>query len=251
VKTDLRLDGKTAVVTGAAQGLGEAIAKYLGVAGARLALVDVKAEGLEATAAAVREAGNPAVHTIVADLGDAQATEGVIPAARAALGPVDILVNNAALVPPRQIEDVPLEEWDRVMAVNLRAAFILSRAVMDDFKARPGGRIINMASGAGKTGVLAPHYAASKAGLLVLTKTFATALGSAGATVNAIAPGPVVTDDPVRWSPAVVESLAKMVPLGRLGAPEEVAALVLFLASDLAAWITGQSININGGLRMD
>jgi 3-oxoacyl-[acyl-carrier protein] reductase len=248
--TGIRLDGRLSVITGAAQGIGQGIAQAFAAAGSRMALVDLKREALEATAAPLRTAGCE-VEVFSADLSDAQAATDLLPAVRQAMGPVDILVNNAAIMPARQIEEVSLDEWDRVMATNLRSVFILSRAVMADFQARSYGRIVNMASGAGKTGIHAPHYAASKAGVLVLTKTFATALAACGATVNAIAPGPTRTDDPARWPPAVVESLERLIPLHRMGQPADVANLVLFLASDLSGWITGQSININGGMRMD
>jgi 3-oxoacyl-[acyl-carrier protein] reductase len=250
VNTDMRLDGRLAVVTGAAQGLGEGIARLLAAAGARLAVVDVKQDGLERVAAGLREAGGEA-QAFPADLGDAEAATALIPAVRAAMGPVDILVNNAGLVPPRQIEEITLEEWDRVLDVNLRSVFVLSRAVIPDFRERGSGRIVNMSSGAGKSGALAAHYAASKAAILVLTRTFATALGKHGVTVNAICPGPVPNEDRGRWPQSEIDMLTRITPLGRLGTPLDVANLVLFLASDLSSWITGQSININGGMRMD
>jgi 3-oxoacyl-[acyl-carrier protein] reductase len=246
----MRLDGRLAVVTGAAQGLGEGIARLLAAAGARLALVDLKHEGLERVAASLRDAAGEA-QAFPADLGDAEAAAQVIPNVRAAMGSVDILVNNAGLVPPRQIEEITLEEWDRVLDVNLRSVFILSRAVIPDFRERGSGRIVNMSSGAGKSGALAAHYAASKAAILVITRTFATALGKHGVTVNAICPGPVPNADRNRWPQAEIDMLTRLTPMGRLGTPQDVANLVLFLASDLSSWITGQSININGGIRMD
>jgi 3-oxoacyl-[acyl-carrier protein] reductase len=239
-------------VTGAAQGIGQAIAEQFAAAGARLALVDVNGEGAEAVATALRSNSSEQIIVIEANLAEVGDTRKIIPAVQEALGPVEILVNNAGIFPARQVEEITVEEWDRVMAINLRSVFILSQMVMPDLQtAGRAGRLINISSGAAKTGAQGAHYAASKAGVIAMTKSFATSLGPSGATANAIAPGPTRTDDPVRWAPDIVESLTKMIPLARLGETVDVANVALFLASDLAAYLTGEVIDVNGGMRMD
>ena len=248
----MHLDKRVAVVTGAAQGIGKAIAEQFAAAGARLALVDYNRQGAEAVAIALQDKGSEQIVVIEANLAELDDARKVIPAVREALGPVQILVNNAGIFPARQVEEITVEEWDRVMAINLRSVFMLSQAVLPDLRAAGrAGRLINISSGAAKTGAQGAHYAASKAGVIAMTKSFATSLGPSGATANAIAPGPTRTDDPVRWAPSVVESLVKMIPLGRLGETVDVANVALFLASDLAVYLTGEVIDVNGGMRMD
>ncbi|MFC2030626.1 SDR family NAD(P)-dependent oxidoreductase [Chloroflexota bacterium] len=248
----MRLDRRLAVVTGAAQGIGKAIAECFAAAGARLALVDIQREAAEQLADALRDVGKSNVLVLEADLTEPDEVRRVIPQVHDKLGTIQILVNNAAIFPARRVEEITTEEWDRVMAINLKAAFMLSQAAMPDLVAAGrAGRLINISSGAAKTGALGAHYAASKAGVIAMTKAFATELAVSGATANVIAPGPVRTDDPIRWAPDVVEPLLKTTPLGRLGEPSDVANAALFLASDLAGFITGEVVDVDGGRNMD
>ncbi len=248
----MRLDGRAAVVTGAAQGIGQAIAHRLAEAGARQFLVDIKQEPLEELAASLRDAYDVEVVTHVADLVPMEGVRGVIPRVHETLGALHILVNNAGIFPARSIEEITTEEFDKVIEINLRAPLFLGQAALADLRAAGRqGRLINISSGAAKTGAQGAHYAASKAGVLAMTNSFASALGPSGATANAICPGPTLTDDPVRWSPDIVAMLSEKIPLGRLGEAMDVANAVWFLASDLASYITGEVLDVNGGMRMD
>jgi 3-oxoacyl-[acyl-carrier protein] reductase len=245
------LAGRSAIVTGAAQGLGEAIGRALAERGARVLLADQNAEGVRAAAAAIDPAGERA-SAVEVDVRDRDSIQRAFDQAVGRFGRVDILVNNAARTISRSIWEIEADEWDDVLAVNLRGVLFGCQIAGPHMREQGFGRIVNLASLAGQQGglVAGAHYAASKAGIVVLTKIVARELAPHAVTVNAVAPaaiaGPVMDTLP----PEHVEALARSIPVGRVGRPEEVAALVAFLASDEAGYITGATLDVNGGLLM-
>lgn len=244
------LAGQGAFVTGAAQGLGAAIARGLAEAGARVVLADVDG-AVEATAAALRNGGHDCI-AMQLDVRDEAAFRRCFDAAVQHFGGVDVMVNNAARTPYASIWDITAEEWDEVLAVNLRGSFFGCRIAGRHMRERGAGRIINLASIAGQqasaaTGV---HYAASKAGIVALTRSFAQELAPHGVTVNALAPAAVRSPVLDAMSQMQQRTLAAGIPLGRFGQPEEVAAAVVYLASPAAAFMTGATLDLNGGRLM-
>lgn len=241
---------QTAYVTGAAQGIGSAIAESMLESGRKVVLADRDGDGLRAVAARIDPGGERTLPLTV-DLRDPEATAASFVTAVETMGTVDVLVNNAAILGSTSIWDLSMEEWDDVLDVNLRAVFVLSRAAGSHMRERGGGRIVNLASLAGQTArPSGTAYAASKAGVVSLTRSFAFALSRDGITVNAVAPG--MTDTPmVRGvSDETRANLLAGVPTGRLVEPAELAALVLFLCSPQAASITGATYDVNGGTLM-
>ena len=234
----------TVVVTGAARGIGEAIARGLHADGYVVVLADLDIEGAARVAA---ELGDRAL-ALEHDVRDLASWE------RLAGGCGDdlyALVNNAARTELRSFWDVDVEEWDDVLATNLRGTYLGCRVLGEILRDR-GGRIVNLASDAGQnaSGVTGPHYAASKAGVVALTRRAATELAPHGVTVNAVAPAAVEGHRIADLPPESVEALTREIPVRRLGRPEEVAALVAFLLSDEAAYITGATLDVNGGVLM-
>lgn len=244
------LDGKVALVTGAARGIGRAIALSLAGAGADVAVSDVDAEGAKAVAAQVSVGGRRSLG-LGMDCGEeASVVEGVAAVARE-LGGLDVLVNNAGIFPPAPIEKMSADLFDRVQRVNLRGAFLCMREAARVMKAGGrGGRIINIASidGLHPSFVGMGAYGASKAGLIHLTRMGAVELGPAGITVNAICPGGVRTEGVAPAFDAGMEkTLVGRIPLGRVGKPEEVAAMVVALAAPAASYVNGAALVVDGG----
>jgi 3-oxoacyl-[acyl-carrier protein] reductase len=241
------LAGRTALVTGAGQGLGRAISQRLGERGARVLLVDIDARALDQTGLLLREQGAEVAKYVV-DVSDGDAVRATFDRA----GPLEILVNNAGICPLTAPGEISEAEWDRVLAVNLKGAFLCTQAALPGLRSRGWGRVINIASLAGQMGGIAVgvHYAASKAGLLAITKSFARLLTPYGVTVNAIAPGTIETGLTDSWPDKVRQDLQAKIPLGRFIRPEEVAEVAAFLCSPAAAAITGATIDVNAGLLM-
>ncbi|MDR3474722.1 MAG: 3-oxoacyl-[acyl-carrier-protein] reductase [Devosia sp.] len=241
------LTGKRALVTGASGGIGREIAKALTEAGARVALSGTRVGALEEVAA---EIGGGAV-IVPCNLSDLDAVDKLVPAAEAALGGLDILVNNAGMTRDNLFMRMKNDEWDEVLAVNLTAAFHLTRAVLRGMMKQRFGRIINISSVVGVAGNPGQgNYAASKAGLIGMGKALAQEVASRNITVNAIAPGFIGSAMTDALDEKQRAAILGTIPAGRLGTASEVAACAVFLASDAAGYITGHTLNVNGGMLM-
>jgi 2-hydroxycyclohexanecarboxyl-CoA dehydrogenase len=242
----MSLAGKVAIVTGAARGLGRAIALRLSADGAELSVWDRNLDGAEETARIIRERGGKAI----ACGGNSAKAEDIarnVAATRKALGKVSILVNNAALSPFCKFEDITEQVWDDLMALNLKGPFLCCQAVVPDMIEAGWGRIINISSSSAQTGsARQTHYAASKAGVIGFTKSLAQEFATSGITVNNVPPGFVNTEG-LHESPVDVEGFAPKTPMKRPGRPENIAAAVAFLASEDADYITGHTLSVNGG----
>jgi len=243
--TTIDLTGQTAFVTGSTRGIGRAVAGALHAAGAKVAIVGRDEARAKAVAA---ELGERALG-VVADVGSAAAVEKAIASIEQGLGPVDILVNNAGITRDNLLIRMSEEEWAEVLQANLTGAFHTTRAVLKGMMKRKRGRIINVASIIGLTGNKGQaNYAASKAGLIGFSKSVAKEYGSRNILVNAVAPGFIDTDMTSGLPPEARAAMLGGITLGRFGRPEDVAGAVLFLASDLAGYITGQVLVVDGGL---
>lgn len=241
------LSGKSALVTGASGGIGGAAARALKARGAAVALSDVRPEGLEELAA---ELGDGA-HVFPCDLGDSAAIETMAKDAEAALGGIDILINNAGLTRDNLLLRMTDEEWQQILDINLTAAFRLTRSCLRGMMKRRCGRIIGLASVVGVTGNAGQsNYGASKAALIGMTKSLAREVASRNITANCVAPGFIATPMTEGLSDDVKARLLANIPGGRLGTAQEIAASIVFLASDEAAYITGQTLHVNGGMAM-
>jgi 3-oxoacyl-[acyl-carrier protein] reductase len=237
------LDGRVAVVTGAAQGLGEAIARALHARGAAVVLADLNVDGAERVAAELGERARAAW----ADVRQRDTIERLLDEA----GRVDVMVNNAARTIPRSLWEIEEDEWDDVLATNLRGVFWGCQLAGPRMREQGWGRIVNLASISGQQpGAMGAHYAVSKAGIVILTKMFAAELAADGVTCNAIAPAAVRTPAFDVVPPDRLEALRQRIPVGRFGEPHEVGELAAFLCSDAAAYITGATFDVNGGLLM-
>lgn len=245
--TQIDLSGKNALVTGSTRGIGRAIAETLAKSGARVAIVGRELQKAQEAAAAV---GNGA-QGFACDVTDTGAVAKLVADVEAAFGSIDILVNNAGITKDNLVMRLKDEDWDAVLNANLRGAFAAIRAVSRGMMKRRSGRIINVSSIIGIIGNKGQaNYAASKAGLIALTKSVAKELGSRNILVNAVAPGFIETEMTAAMTPEAREGLGKQIALERLGTPQDVAATVAFLASDLASYITGQVLVVDGGMVM-
>jgi 3-oxoacyl-[acyl-carrier protein] reductase len=245
-----RLEGKVALVTGAAQGLGLGIARALLDEGASVTLTDINPE-VETIAQDLDLTGNRAIGLLL-DVRREDAWTTCFDKSIDHFGPLDIVVNNAAMTISRSVWDISSEEWDEVMAVNLRGVFFGCRVAGRHMRERETGRIINLSSLAGQRGgvVAGAHYSASKAGIIVLTKCFAQELAGSGITVNAIAPAAIEGPMTKAMPAEKVQGLARTIPVGRLGTDREVGAAAVYLASDEAGFVTGATLDVNGGVFM-
>ena len=245
------LSGKTALITGASRGIGAAIARALAAQGADVAVHFGSGETeAREVVAHIENLGRRAV-ALQADARDFEAFGELWARAETELGPLDILVNNAGLLRPAFLGMMSESAWDETLDVNLKAAWVLSKKAARALQRRKNGRIINMASQAAQSGeAMGAHYSAAKAGLIGLTKATARELAPAGVTCNAIAPGWIETAMTQGDSEKKRAAQLALVPLKRLGRAEEVAALAVYLASDEAAYVTGQVFAVDGGLRM-
>lgn len=242
-----KLDGKAALVTGASGGIGAAIARVLHARGAKVALSGTRRDALDALAA---ELGDGA-HVCPADLREPSAPDALVAAAEAACGPLHVLVNNAGFTRDGLAMRMKDEDWQGVLDVDLTAPFRLCRAALKGMVRRRAGRIVGISSIVGATGNPGQaNYAAAKAGLAGMTKALAQEVASRGITVNLVAPGFIETPMTDALTAEQKAALSGRIPLGRLGRPEDVAAAVLYLASDEAGWVTGATLHVNGGMAM-
>jgi len=246
----MQLQGKVAVVTGASRGIGRAIAEALAAEGARVVVnYHSSTDAAEAVVAAIREAGGEAL-AVRADVSDTAAADGLIKAALEAYGQIDILVNNAGTTRDTLLMSMKEEQWDVVLATNLKSVFNTCKAVTRPMlRRKQGGRIINISSVSGIVGQPGQtNYAASKAGIIGFSKSLAKELGSRGITVNVVAPGFIPTDLTADLSEDLVKQTLAYIPLGRWGEAREIADAVAFLASDRAGYITGAVLQVDGGI---
>jgi 3-oxoacyl-[acyl-carrier protein] reductase len=242
------LENKIALVTGAARGIGQAIALQLASDGADLALCDVKIEWLEDTAAKVKALGRR-VETYAMNVADGAAVGEAVAKVATDFGRIDVLVNNAGITRDTLLIRMSEEDWDAVLDINLKGAFLVTKAVVKYMMKQRSGAIVNIASVVGIMGNAGQaNYTASKAGLIALTKTTAKELGSRNVRVNAVAPGFIRTAMTDKLSEPAKEAMLRNVPLGRPGEPEDVAKAVAFLASDNAAYVNGQTLAVCGGM---
>src|SRR5829696_7239139 len=241
------LTGRKALVTGATGGIGGAIARALHGQGATVALSGTRRAALDELASSLGER----VHVVEANLSDKASVEALVPAAEAAMEGLDILVNNAGVTKDNLFMRMKDEEWDTVIAVNLTAAFRLSRAAVKGMMRRRHGRIVNIGSVVGSTGNPGQgNYAASKAGLIGMTKALAAEVASRNITVNCVAPGFIFFLKNTAPTEKQREAILGTVPMGRLGVGADVAAAVVYLASAEAAYVTGHTVHVNGGMAM-
>jgi 3-oxoacyl-[acyl-carrier protein] reductase len=240
------LTGKTALVTGASGGIGAAIARTLQAQGARVAISGTRREALDALAA---ELGAAVV--LPCDLADAEAVEALIPKAEDSLGQLDILIANAGIAKDNLLVQMRDEDWEQVLAVNLTATFRLARAAVKGMMRRRFGRLIGITSVVGVTGNPGQsNYTATKAGMIGMFKSIGKEYAKRGVTANCVAPGFIATPMTDKLNDKQREAILAMVPAGRLGEGSDVAAAVLYLASDEAAYVTGQTLHVNGGMAM-
>ena len=245
------LDGQVAIVTGASRGIGEGILHALAKAHATVIGTSTTAAGAEGISKALAELGAKGAGRVL-DVRDSAQCAAVVERAQEEFGPVGILVNNAGATKDNLLARMKDEDWDDIQATNLRSVFVLSRAVLRGMMKARAGRIVNVTSVVGFTGNAGQaNYAAAKAGIVGFSKSLAREVGSRGITVNCVAPGFIETDMTRALAAEQVKKLVENVPLGRLGRVDDVAQAVVFLCSPAAAYITGATLHVNGGMHMD
>jgi NAD(P)-dependent dehydrogenase (short-subunit alcohol dehydrogenase family) len=246
--------GRVAVVTGAAQGLGLAIAKSLLEDGKKVVFIDINQNQLQEMEQStfIQDRFKDQSLFLQVDVSNVDQIRQAVDKIISKWNRIDILVNNAGIREETPIEEINEAEWDQILAVNLKGTFFFSQAVMNTMKSQQWGRIINMSSYGGQFGPLTSgaHYCASKSGQLALTKVFARSLSKKGITVNTVAPAAIRTPEMDKMDPAKLEKMVENIPVGRVGEDEEVAELVLYLSSESAGYITGSTFDVNGGLLM-
>jgi 3-oxoacyl-[acyl-carrier protein] reductase len=241
------LNGLTALVTGATGGLGGAMARALHAQGATVAISGTRREALEALAAELGER----VHVLPCNLAEKTEVEGLVPAAESAMGQLDILVNNAGVTKDGLFMRMKDDDWDAVLAINLTSAFRLSRAALKGMMKRRFGRIIGITSVVGVTGNPGQgNYAASKAGMIGMSKSLAAEVATRNITVNCIAPGFIASPMTDGLNEKQKEAILATIPAGKLGSGDDIAAALVYLASREAAYVTGQTLHVNGGMAM-
>jgi 3-oxoacyl-[acyl-carrier protein] reductase len=242
-----RLEGRTAIVSGAAQGIGYAIARRLTEEGCRVGLLDINGEKLREAAGSMEGSAY-----FVCDVSSVASITEAVKSAAQALGGLDIVVNNAGILHNTSILETTEAQWDRIMAVNLKSVFFMVQQAIPFLKQSKSPRVINISSLAGRMGGFETGlgYSASKGGILALTMGFARQLAPFGINVNAVCPGTTETPITKEFTPEAMEKLYARIPLGRLGKPEDTAAAVAYLASDDAAFVTGLLLDVNGGMYM-
>ncbi|MBT2581908.1 3-oxoacyl-[acyl-carrier-protein] reductase [Planococcus sp. ISL-109] len=246
-----KLTGKTAIITGASRGIGAAIARRFAEQGANIVVnYSGSQEKAEAVVREIEQTGGKAI-AVKANVADAVAVKAMIDAAMERFGSIDILVNNAGITRDNLMMRMKEDEWDDVINTNLKGVFLCTKAVTRQMMKQRHGRIVNIASIVGVMGNAGQaNYVAAKAGVIGLTKTTARELASRGITANAVAPGFITTDMTEKLGEDVQASMLSQIPLARFGAPEDVANAALFLASDEASYVTGQTLNLDGGMVM-
>ena len=245
MKPLFRLDGKVAIVTGAAQGIGAAAARMLAEQGARVAVADRDQDGANKIA---EEIGNGA-EAFPVDVSSVEECQALIDNVASKFGRIDILVNNAGICPPLPYGDATESDWNRLMNVNARSQYFLIQAVCPIMKRQGGGRIVNLASAAGRVGSVlnASIYSATKAAILIFSKSIAREVAADGILINCVAPGPIKTEIQRNLPPDRLAAACEQIPLKRFGDPKEVAAVIAFLASDECSFCTGATFDVNGG----
>ena len=245
----MRLEKKVAFVTGGGRGLGEAICLTFAREGAHVAVSDINLKDAKRVEGLIKKMGRKAV-AIKVDVSREKEVKEMVAKTIEALGPIDILVNNAGIFHKGPVAEMSADVWDKLLAVNLKGTFLCSREVIPNFKKKRGGKVINIGSLAGQVGgILAgSNYSASKAGIICFTKSFAKEMAPFGVNVNCVAPGVIDTDMTLEFPR---EDMKKAIPLGALGEAQDVANAVLFLASEESKYITGETLNVNGGILMD
>jgi len=248
----MKLRGRLAIITGAARGIGKAIALTFVREGAKVALVDIDGKKLEALKNEIEKRKGESI-LISCDITKNPEVQAMVNQVKKAFGRIDILVNNAGIIRRGTIETVTEKDWDQVMEVNLKGTFNCCKGVAGIMKQQGYGKIVNVSSIAGKMGDItsAPGYGSSKAGVDALTKTLARQLARYGINVNGVSPHAIETEMSSQWSEERRKEIIASIPLGRLGRPEDVAEAVLFLASESASFITGEILDVNGGALMD
>ena len=248
----MEFEGKVALITGAARGIGEAIALKLAQEGADVVVTDVNLEGIQRVAQGIEGLGRKA-KAVQADVSQREAVRRLVSEAVSSFGKIDILVNNAGIIRRGTFLDHDPQDWEKVLSVNLGGTFNCAKEVAPLMVKQGGGKIINISSVVGKMGDIAsaPSYGTSKGAINTFTKSLARELAAYGINVNAVAPHAIETDMTREWSEEKRRQIVEAIPLKRLGKPEEVAEVVAFLASDGAGFITGQILDVNGGYLMD